>query len=787
VGADRRSRPRFAAALAPMNSVSSARLARIWSGTLVRHVIALAVALLVTLLSAQTPRAGSSPAVAPAHGPWDVYISAGDSWWLGNKWLPIDSPGSIRDSVRMWSEVLNLKRVYWRGQQEEMMIDFGLIRKENLVYHEFFEVWERHLMKDLHLNQVLVTEAHQRGMEVHLWAPLFDFGGPADSGGTKEYPYYGQLNLTIAHPEWMPVDRYGIRAQNGPIELAYPEARKALIEMYLHYIDRDQLDGITFFTFAENYGLRFEDEFGYNQPVVDEYKRRYGVDIRTQEFDKHLWRYLRGEYVTQFLRELKTALQARGKRLGVRLNPREPNYTDRWNVPQYLLTAGRIYLDWERWVREGIVDDILIGGNAPTELRERTFRNALQLTRGTPITVSALTSNPTLPHFQPYTDQGMRLHIFATDDASYIKLVYPKQEAAVLQGRDIYAMIRFLAQVAEGEVTLDAAQILPLVKHENILVRRQAIRALGRLKDTRSVPVLEAALDDPERSVRAAAVFALAEAPGPESVAKLIDIVRRVREFQIFEAVSSALTAIDARHLPQILALADDPDVVMRRMGLYVLGGRGDRRALPALVKALDDADLYVRFRAAHGLQAFRNDPQAIEALYHALADADVVIQNRAAVSLAIALVEGCTVKPRYGLESAISILETPAGALREIRLNAAQERGLAALAAKFREFGDASKRSDLEWGFRPVGNAILAFGVEGGRRLQQMIDQKADRRLAELAWQVLNIRQGMENFCPVPGADEENARIYSTYPTKVLPTKESPSPLPYDPTNKDK
>ena len=141
----------------------------------------------------------------------------------------------------------------------------------------------------------------------------------------------------------MPVDRYGVRAQNGPIEFAYPAARRALIDIFLHYLDRDKLDGIAFFTYCENYGQRFEDEFGYNQPIVDEYKRRYGVDIRTQEFDKHLWYEIRGEYVTQFLRELRAALKAHGKKLGVRLNPREPNMPDRWNVPDYFLTPGRIY------------------------------------------------------------------------------------------------------------------------------------------------------------------------------------------------------------------------------------------------------------------------------------------------------------------------------------------------------------------------------------------------------------------------------------------------------------
>src|SRR5438132_14252827 len=102
--------------------------------------------------------------------------------------------------------------------------------------------------------------------------------------------------------------------------------------MYLFYLDRDHMDGITFFTYCENYGIRFEDEFGFNQPIVDEYKRRYGTDIRTQDFDKHLWRYLRGECVTKFLQELKAALKPYGKKLGMSLNPKEPNFPQPWNV-----------------------------------------------------------------------------------------------------------------------------------------------------------------------------------------------------------------------------------------------------------------------------------------------------------------------------------------------------------------------------------------------------------------------------------------------------------------------
>jgi len=118
--------------------------------------------------------------------------------------------------------------------------------------------------------------------------------------------------------------------------------------------------------------------------------------------------------------------------------------------------------------------------------------------------------------------------------------------------------------------------------------------------------------------------------------------------------------------------------------------------------------------------------------------------------------------------------------------LDARQQRALNTLTGLFREFGNGSKRPDLDWGFRPVGNAILAFGTEGGRRLQAMIDQQADRQLAELAWQVLYIRQGTDNFCAVAEADEENARIYRTHPRgSLVRTEPLPPHLRYNPLDK--
>jgi HEAT repeat protein len=221
---------------------------------------------------------------------------------------------------------------------------------------------------------------------------------------------------------------------------------------------------------------------------------------------------------------------------------------------------------------------------------------------------------------------------------------------------------------------------------------------------------------------------------GPDSVPKLIATVRRVPEFQIFEAASTALTAMIPKFLPQLLTAARDPDPRIRQLAIYSIGRKGPPEGLPALVAALKDQDLYTRFRAAHALQAYGQRTEAVEALLEAIKDTDPIVQDRAALSLAIALIQGSTIPPRLGLESAIKILATPVGALRSMDLSPVQLRALNSLTVLFRQFGDGSRRTDIEWGFRPVGNAMLAFGAEGGRRLQAMIDQRQDRRLAEFA-----------------------------------------------------
>jgi len=102
-------------------------------------------------------------------------------------------------------------------------------------------------------------------------------------------------------------------------------------------------DGIFFYTYVENCGARYLDEYGFNEPIVREYERRYGVDIRKRPFNKEAWYRLRGEYMTQFIGELHSALAAKGKKLSLAIYPPTPNYPESWDGSRVDIPQGGTY------------------------------------------------------------------------------------------------------------------------------------------------------------------------------------------------------------------------------------------------------------------------------------------------------------------------------------------------------------------------------------------------------------------------------------------------------------
>lgn len=721
------------------------------------------------LKTAAAPLALSAATVkaAPQQRIVDAHVSAGDDWWIG-EWMAVDSPASIAETVAMWSDLFGMRRIYWRGQQEEMAAFEQLIRPENFLYAEYY-AWTKKLLEERQLNKVLIREAHKRGMEVHMWASLFDFTGPADSGGSIEYPFPAQQQLTVDHPEWLPVDRMGFRRQTGPIAFCYPEARKAVIDMYLGYFDRDGYDAIAFFTYCESYAQRYEEEFGFNDPAVAEFKRRYGVDVRKQDYDRHAWQHLLGEYVTLFFRELKEALRPRGKSIGLAINAREPNYPQPWNVVPYTLTAGRMYFDLEGWVREGLISDLQVWcTRTPMPIQLRAINRCLDLARGTSVTVGILTSAPSLPDYDPVVQRGARIQAALAGEAAWIALGVPEQSGSALTSKNPYEIQRVLAQIIQKKTTVPAASIASLASHERILIRRLALRALQELADPVSLPAIYGALDDSEGCVRCSAVRALALVNDSDAVKRIAAAIVRHTEFSFYEAASATLSRLNESHSRNLIELAKSNDVRLRRMALYVIGRRADMakssEAAGLFLGDLRHADAYVRFRATEGLAVHCHRDEVPKALIVALNDSNTGVANRAATSLVVGLGPAADVKEQGWYNGTLRSYRAPVE-VRDLKLNAAQTLALDALTARFREFRTGYSRSDRDWGFRVVGNAMLGFGLAGRKRLDQWIENKEDKQLANLAWQVVWVRQSVMNFESLGDGHRDAAQVYARRP----------------------
>ncbi len=686
------------------------------------------------------------------------YISTGDNHWLA-EWLPIDSRASIEASFDLLAR-LGVRRVYWRGLEEAAWMDSMLVREENPRYAGDFR-WMHQLYRDVHPDRLAVEAAHRRGMEIWGVSTLVDWGSPADTPCFTDFPHNSESRLRLAHPEWVPVDRSGLLKQGGPIEFAYPEARKALVDLHMKHVRQDGYDGVLFLTYAENYSMRFQDEFGFNEPIVQEFKRRTHVDLRTQPFTRTASRYdwyaLRGEYLTQYFRELKAELRRDGKKLGVFVNPQQPHFTQPWNVPELMLTAGHIYCDLETWLREGIVDQLVVYGNCNPASQNRTVEDLLWMARGTNCEIGALTSTPFSDRWKPYRQKGVSVAMTLGTDESYLdRGRIPEQPLSALTSPDPLLRMRVLAQVIQGK-KVEVDRVAPLTHDKNPLVRRLALMALGKLKDLAAVPVIEQGLQDEENCVRCAAGLALRDNNRPESTAKMLAAVERFGIHPLVDVVFKALPAMRPLPRAELSRVATTrANATVRATAMRALALMPDKALVPVYAAGLHDADRFVRFASAQGLGGVRHSAEAAEVLLKALEHEDPVVSDRAATSLALIVAMGQ--KESEPLRPRIAA-------------------GLGDLYAKL---GDHCRRADAEWGYRPVGNSLLKLGPKGEQILQAFVDQRHDHRLAFLAWKSLYLRQDNRTFSEV--SEKENDEAFKHLPGFALEKAETPSAVPNSP-----
>ncbi len=118
------------------------------------------------------------------------------------------------------------------------------------------------------------------------------------------------------------------------------------------------------------------DSFGFNPPVVEAYRECYGVNILEEDFDPDRLFRLNGRLFTEFLRRIRDVLGPDRRLLAT---TGVDGYYGYGGAGGYQISASfdsqpvavqdtpsfRFRLEWEKWIREGIADDLIVHAPMP--------------------------------------------------------------------------------------------------------------------------------------------------------------------------------------------------------------------------------------------------------------------------------------------------------------------------------------------------------------------------------------------------------------------------------------
>jgi HEAT repeat protein len=182
-----------------------------------------------------------------------------------------------------------------------------------------------------------------------------------------------------------------------------------------------------------------------------------------------------------------------------------------------------------------------------------------------------------------------------------------------------------LGAVGGGEA---ATALMEALKDEpDEWLRSELVQALGRTKDPRAVEPLIGSLDDKSEVVRAMAAEALGGLGDPRAVEPLIEFVSSPKAWNRHRGIIALGEIGDRKATDTLCKIAneiprgrDDWDCMgHRRWATQTLGKMGDPRAVPHLIRLLEDEDESVRAYAAVSLAQI-GDARAVEPLVAMLA-----------------------------------------------------------------------------------------------------------------------------------------------------------------------
>ena len=678
--------------------------------------------------------------------PVSMWFSTGDALFEYS-WMPMDSEAMINAAFDIIQKRYNVDRILWRDAPIEWAVKWNKERPFSY-YGDSGNDWIK-TNKEYRTTEFAEKAARARDMQFWGIFPLYNYGGRASTGaGWGIGPFNCYDPWLIAHPEYCLWDRYGITFNTGIIEYGYSEVRREYVrrldEMFQGPFSR--YDGLFIYSFMEHAAVHFTDEYIYSGIACEEYKKRYGVDPRTEPFDIEKYYAIRGEYITQYLRDLKPIFKKYNKKLAMALNADNLEWPMRWVAGRTnLLQQGRIKMDWRTWVKEGLVDELHVWGGASLEKKYQDVQEILKVTKGTPIKVT-ITSGELPQSMQNLYDEGVRRLAFG--DAGNEDGYAEKCPISDIDSNDSLVVLNILRQIRVRELDISIDKIVVLLKHSNPMIRRQAARVIGERQMYDGVLALEQrAVEEKESTVKAMVIDALGKVNGPNSVDAVTKGFSSLPTWSVRRATVVALNKMGTQHAVDIVKAFKTDDAYLRAVileSIYDMENPDKNYVSYPLVpelfglakKGAEDPSPKVRWQALYTLAAFPN--YSADICLKAIDDPVDEVQNRAATSIRLILRTAFYVSPEM------------------------KQKMLDKLLMRYNEFGAGCKRTDADWGWRPIGDAIKdGFGTKGKNALIDILNGK-NTELAKLTWQVLFLPE-YDNWHIISKDEMENR--YRYYP----------------------
>jgi HEAT repeat protein len=139
------------------------------------------------------------------------------------------------------------------------------------------------------------------------------------------------------------------------------------------------------------------------------------------------------------------------------------------------------------------------------------------------------------------------------------------------------------------------------VQSQNPVVRNHAIEQLGQEGAVRAAPELEACLaSDRDAETRLTAVKALGNMRVTNSVPKMLPLLAEEDDSLRLAAIESLGKIREARAVPDLISMTSVSNVEL--VAIWALGNIGHTNAVPCLVNLLSDQDKFVRYNARRAL-----------------------------------------------------------------------------------------------------------------------------------------------------------------------------------------